>query len=60
MESIDEAMRAAGRTGDPVARIPLGRYADPADVASMMLFLASDESRFCTGGTYLVDGGSMS
>jgi NAD(P)-dependent dehydrogenase (short-subunit alcohol dehydrogenase family) len=37
--------------------IPLGRYAEGKDVASMMLFLASHESRFCTGGTYAVDGG---
>jgi NAD(P)-dependent dehydrogenase (short-subunit alcohol dehydrogenase family) len=39
------------------ARIPLRRYGDPQEVARLMLFLASDESRFCTGGVYLVDGG---
>jgi NAD(P)-dependent dehydrogenase (short-subunit alcohol dehydrogenase family) len=60
MEAIDQAMQAAGRTADPTARIPMRRYADPLEVAEMMLFLASDESRFCTGSTYLVDGGSMS
>jgi len=38
--------------------VPLGRYADPEEVAALMLFLASDESRFCTGGVYAVDGGS--
>lgn len=59
IDSIDEAMRAAGRTGDSAARVPLGRYAEPSEVVSMMLFLASDEGCFCTGGTYLVDGGSM-
>ena len=38
-------------------RIPLQRYGDPEEVARMMLFLASDESSFCTGGVYMVDGG---
>lgn len=38
-------------------RIPLQRYGAPQDVADLMLFLASDESRYCTGGIYTVDGG---
>ncbi len=40
------------------ARIPLGRYGYPEEVAQVMLFLASDESSFCTGGVYMVDGGT--
>ena len=40
-----------------MARLPLGRYAETADVANLMLFLASDESAFLTGGVYPVDGG---
>ena len=40
------------------ANIPLGRYAEPADIANMMLFLASDEGTFMTGGVYMADGGS--
>jgi NAD(P)-dependent dehydrogenase (short-subunit alcohol dehydrogenase family) len=39
-------------------RIPLQRYGDPEEVARLMLFLASDESSFCTGGVYMVDGGT--
>jgi len=39
------------------ARIPLRRYGNPEEVTNMMLFLASDESSFCTGGVYMVDGG---
>ena len=38
-------------------RIPLGRYGNPEEVARMMLFLASDDSSFSTGGMYMVDGG---
>jgi NAD(P)-dependent dehydrogenase (short-subunit alcohol dehydrogenase family) len=35
----------------------LRRYAQPEEVAELMLFPASDESAFCTGGVYMVDGG---
>jgi len=37
---------------------PLGRLGDPAEVASVALFLASDESSFMTGSEVFVDGGS--
>ncbi|MFK7895825.1 MAG: SDR family NAD(P)-dependent oxidoreductase [Myxococcota bacterium] len=36
---------------------PLGRMADAQEVADMVVFLASDESSFCTGGDFVVDGG---
>lgn len=54
-----EAMRGlAGRNDQPMAAgTPLGRYGTPEEVAKLMLFLASDESSFCTGGVYMVDGG---
>ena len=34
-----------------------GRVGEPAEVAEMIYFLASDASSFCTGGHYLIDGG---
>ncbi|MBW2181673.1 MAG: SDR family oxidoreductase [Deltaproteobacteria bacterium] len=41
-----------------VKAIPLGRIADPIDVAHPTLFLCSEASDFITGQTILVDGGS--
>jgi NAD(P)-dependent dehydrogenase (short-subunit alcohol dehydrogenase family) len=38
-------------------KIPLGRYAHPEEIAYVAFFLASDESSFVTGASYLVDGG---
>lgn len=37
--------------------IPLGRYAKPEEIASLVLFLASDESKFITGTRQVIDGG---
>ena len=38
-------------------RIPLGRAADPAEIADVIAFLASDDARFVTGVNLPVDGG---
>ncbi|MEZ4614649.1 MAG: SDR family oxidoreductase [Caldilineaceae bacterium] len=37
--------------------VPLGRLGQPEDVVGLAIFLASDESIYCTGGTFVVDGG---
>ena len=36
---------------------PMGRLGTPEDLVGIALFLASDESSYCTGGVYMADGG---
>jgi NAD(P)-dependent dehydrogenase (short-subunit alcohol dehydrogenase family) len=63
---VDQAADIFG-PDDPEAAIaewgrlhPLGRVGKPEEVANLVLFLASDEAAFCTGGCYRVDGGLLS
>ena len=51
------ARRRWSRRGAP--RSPLGRFAEPADVANMALFLASGDSDYCTGQAFNVTGGMI-
>jgi 3-oxoacyl-[acyl-carrier protein] reductase len=56
-------MGAATRTAEMVAgwsaMSPLGRCGEPDDVARMALFLASDDSAYCTGQAMNVTGGMV-
>ena len=40
-----------------MARYPIGRLGELSDIANLALFLASDESAWITGGTFVADGG---
>jgi 3-oxoacyl-[acyl-carrier protein] reductase len=61
-ELIGARAKREGRPFDEVAAgyyasVPLGRFAEPADIARMVTFLASDAAKFVTGVTVQVDGG---
>jgi len=45
--------RAARR----LVHVPMGRFAEPEEIAAAVAFLASDDSSFMTASTFLVDGG---
>ena len=50
LESVDQ--------NASLQRQPLKRVAQPEEMSRMVLFLASDESAYCTGAEFIADGGS--
>ncbi|MEW7009947.1 MULTISPECIES: SDR family oxidoreductase [unclassified Lentilitoribacter] len=59
--SLHDRLRATGdydqALKDFIARQPLGRIGHAAEIASLALYLASDDSAFTTGQTHVIDGG---
>ncbi|MBT3361133.1 MAG: SDR family oxidoreductase [Rhodospirillales bacterium] len=59
--SINERMAATGdyegMRAKFLERQPMGRFASPEEVASLCVYLASDEAAFATGQTFTLDGG---
>ena len=60
-EMADDAFALAddpdAAKSDALIRHPAGRFGEPEDIASMAVWLASDESGFATGQCYTLDGG---
>ena len=59
---LDGIVASSGKAKDVIMgklgrQIPLGRIGEPDDIASGVLYLASDESRFMTGAELKLDGG---
>lgn len=50
----EEAEALGART---IARIPMGRFAEPHEIAACVVFLVSDEASYVTGSDLVVDGG---
>jgi NAD(P)-dependent dehydrogenase (short-subunit alcohol dehydrogenase family) len=60
MRSLEEGFSAGHATEVKKSletTIPLGRYAEPIEIAKLVVFLASDDSQFITGTTQVIDGG---
>ena len=54
--TVEEALQRAAK-GGPEAMIPLGRIGTPEDIADLVLFLVSDQSKFITGENFTIAGG---
>ena len=52
------SMKKFGMTKFPAPRGTIQRIAQPEEVASLIMFLASDEAAYITGATYTIDGGA--
>ena len=55
--AFDVADNPSNARKDALQRHPAGRMGQPTDIASMAVWLASNESEFVTGQCYVVDGG---
>lgn len=45
------------QTGGVISRLPIPRFGKPQEISNVVLFLASDDSSYCTGAEFVVDGG---
>ena len=61
---LERLVQGAGRAqfgchAEKIRCVALGRLAEPEDIADVVSFLASNDSRWVTGRTLLTDGGRM-
>ena len=59
--SLEDRMKAQGDVKVAreafIARQPMGRLGQPAEIAALAVYLASNESSFTTGQIHIIDGG---
>ncbi len=60
----DQTAEAKGITRDEAidaqaAKVPLGRFAEPGEIADVIAFLASPQASYVTGASWVVDGGML-
>lgn len=54
---FDLARDPKAARADAIARHPVGRFGQPADIAAMAVWLASDDAGFASGQLFTIDGG---
>jgi NAD(P)-dependent dehydrogenase (short-subunit alcohol dehydrogenase family) len=61
MRVLEDGMNDTNEEDNPKTQIeqtiPLKRYAEPIEIANLLLFLSGDESEFITGSVHMIDGG---
>lgn len=61
MRVLEDGMNESNEEDNPKTQIeqtiPLKRYAEPIEIANLLLFLSGDESEFITGSVHMIDGG---
>jgi NAD(P)-dependent dehydrogenase (short-subunit alcohol dehydrogenase family) len=61
MRVLEDGMNDINEEDNPKTQIeqtiPLKRYAEPIEIANLLLFLSGDESEFITGSVHMIDGG---
>jgi NAD(P)-dependent dehydrogenase (short-subunit alcohol dehydrogenase family) len=54
-----EKAKASGFLGESAKVTPIGRAAEPEDIADVVIFLLSDQNRYMVGETVIVNGGYL-
>ena len=58
-EMLEEIAADETASARILSRTPLGRFAEPSEIAAIAVFLASDEASYITGTTIYADGGRL-